>query len=284
MLSWSSSVPELWQWGGDADVLTLLQPPLTVNQVVHTIYHQLHQLHLHQEHTRPDSGAPGCPHCTRGWHCHPQSPCAALAHGPGAVLVPQTHQTHVLQNLPPQKQLCPAPTSDFPSRSRLEMSKTLPVAAVSTPPVPRFCSRRFSRILGKRLSWCPEKVSVLRGATSKAVGALRLTVPGQPPAVHWTLSGGSKFHREPCPEQSQGDIWIPSPFRCSLDHTQPGGTQGRPRAGPMQSRTPAGLSAQQPGFPGSHRTSRGDTLLSSGSLMWTPARRPVPRLEGQVRM
>lgn len=32
------------------------------------------------------------------------------------------------------------------------MSKVLPVAAVSTPPVPRFCSLRFSRILEKRLS------------------------------------------------------------------------------------------------------------------------------------
>uniref|UniRef100_A0AAX7UZ27 Uncharacterized protein n=1 Tax=Astatotilapia calliptera TaxID=8154 RepID=A0AAX7UZ27_ASTCA len=44
-------------------------------------------------------------------------------------------------------------TSDLPRRSRLEMSKVSPVAAVSTPPVPRFCSRRLSRILLKRR--CP---------------------------------------------------------------------------------------------------------------------------------
>lgn len=44
------SVPELLQRRGDADVLPLLQPPLTVDQVVHAIYHQLHQFHLHQKH------------------------------------------------------------------------------------------------------------------------------------------------------------------------------------------------------------------------------------------
>lgn len=49
-LPWSRSVPELRQRRGDADVLPLLQPPLTVNQVVHTIDHQLHQFHLHHEH------------------------------------------------------------------------------------------------------------------------------------------------------------------------------------------------------------------------------------------
>lgn len=42
------------------------------------------------------------------------------------------------------------PTSDFPRRSLLEMSKVSPVAAVSTPPVPLFWSRRLSRILAKR--------------------------------------------------------------------------------------------------------------------------------------
>uniref|UniRef100_A0A8C4E377 Uncharacterized protein n=1 Tax=Dicentrarchus labrax TaxID=13489 RepID=A0A8C4E377_DICLA len=41
-------------------------------------------------------------------------------------------------------------TSDLPKRSLLEMSKVSPVAAVSTPPVPLFCSRRLSRILEKR--------------------------------------------------------------------------------------------------------------------------------------
>uniref|UniRef100_A0A3B3CU41 Uncharacterized protein n=1 Tax=Oryzias melastigma TaxID=30732 RepID=A0A3B3CU41_ORYME len=43
-------------------------------------------------------------------------------------------------------------TSDLPRRSLLEMSKVSPTAAVSTPPVPRFCSRRLSRILEKRAS------------------------------------------------------------------------------------------------------------------------------------
>uniref|UniRef100_A0A6Q2WZS7 Uncharacterized protein n=1 Tax=Esox lucius TaxID=8010 RepID=A0A6Q2WZS7_ESOLU len=43
-------------------------------------------------------------------------------------------------------------TSDFPKRSLLEISKVSPVAAVSTPPVPLFCRRRFSRIFPKRLS------------------------------------------------------------------------------------------------------------------------------------
>lgn len=41
-------------------------------------------------------------------------------------------------------------TSDLPRRSRLEMSTVSPVAAVSTPPVPLFCSLRFSRIFLKR--------------------------------------------------------------------------------------------------------------------------------------
>uniref|UniRef100_A0A8C5GLN7 Uncharacterized protein n=1 Tax=Gouania willdenowi TaxID=441366 RepID=A0A8C5GLN7_GOUWI len=44
-------------------------------------------------------------------------------------------------------------TSDFPRRSRLEMSKVSPVAAVSTPPVPRFCRRRLSSILENRGSY-----------------------------------------------------------------------------------------------------------------------------------
>lgn len=41
-------------------------------------------------------------------------------------------------------------TSDLPRRSRLEMSTTSPVAAVSTPPVPLFCSLRFSKIFLNR--------------------------------------------------------------------------------------------------------------------------------------
>lgn len=31
---------------GDPDVLAFLQPPLTFDQVVHTVDHQLHQFHL----------------------------------------------------------------------------------------------------------------------------------------------------------------------------------------------------------------------------------------------
>uniref|UniRef100_A0A672LZT2 Uncharacterized protein n=1 Tax=Sinocyclocheilus grahami TaxID=75366 RepID=A0A672LZT2_SINGR len=38
-------------------------------------------------------------------------------------------------------------------RSRFEMSKISPTAAVSTPPVPRFCSRKFSRIFPRRGSY-----------------------------------------------------------------------------------------------------------------------------------
>uniref|UniRef100_A0A3B4AXT0 Uncharacterized protein n=1 Tax=Periophthalmus magnuspinnatus TaxID=409849 RepID=A0A3B4AXT0_9GOBI len=38
-------------------------------------------------------------------------------------------------------------TSDLPRRSLLEMSNVSPVAAVSTPPVPLFCSLRLSSIL-----------------------------------------------------------------------------------------------------------------------------------------
>lgn len=49
-------------------------------------------------------------------------------------------------------------TSDCPSLSKLEMSKIPPTAAVSTPPVPLFCSRRLSRILGKRVSCMNRKM------------------------------------------------------------------------------------------------------------------------------
>lgn len=96
----------------------------------------------------------------------PSTHMLAPAHGPGAAWA---RHADTFQNLPPQ--LCLAPTSDFPRRSRLEMSKMPPLAAVSTPPVPRFCSRRFSRILGKRLSWCPEKESVF-SRTNEGVRAL----------------------------------------------------------------------------------------------------------------
>lgn len=51
-------------------------------------------------------------------------------------------------------------TSDRPIRSMLEISYTSATAAVSTPPVPRFCSRRFSRILEKRGSWNGTLLSV----------------------------------------------------------------------------------------------------------------------------
>lgn len=44
-------------------------------------------------------------------------------------------------------------TSDLPRRSMLEMSYTPPSAAVSTPPVPRFCSRNISNISPKRGCW-----------------------------------------------------------------------------------------------------------------------------------
>lgn len=152
----SHSVPELLQRRGDADILPLLQPPLTVDQVVHTIYYQLHQFHLHQEHMVVIEGPSWEPHhlaspaARRGGTATPSTHMLAPAHGPGAAWALWARYADTFQNLPPQ--LCLAPTSDFPRRSRLEMSKTPPLAAVSTPPVPRFCSRRFSRILGKRLS------------------------------------------------------------------------------------------------------------------------------------
>lgn len=86
----------------------------------------------------------------------------------------------------------------------------LPLAAVSTPPVPRFCSRRFSRILGKRLSWCPEKLSVLSRTSNKGVRALQLDAPwGSTLAAHRILSVGHQPHPESCPKQTQADTWDP---------------------------------------------------------------------------
>ncbi len=46
-----------------------------------------------------------------------------------------------------------AQTSEKPRRSLLLMSKTPPTEAVSTPPVPRFCSLSFLRISSNLLSW-----------------------------------------------------------------------------------------------------------------------------------
>lgn len=46
----------------------------------------------------------------------------------------------------PSMTSCTSSTSDLPSLSRLEMSNVPSLLAVSTPPVPLFCSRHFSRM------------------------------------------------------------------------------------------------------------------------------------------
>lgn len=46
-----SGLFELLDGGGHLDVLSLLQPLLTLDQVVDTVHHRLHQLHLETEHT-----------------------------------------------------------------------------------------------------------------------------------------------------------------------------------------------------------------------------------------
>lgn len=46
-----SGLFELLDGGGHLDVLSLLQPLLTLDQVVDAVHHRLHQLHLETEHT-----------------------------------------------------------------------------------------------------------------------------------------------------------------------------------------------------------------------------------------
>lgn len=46
-----SGLFELLDGGGHLDVLSLLQPLLTLDQVVDAVHHRLHQLHLEGEHT-----------------------------------------------------------------------------------------------------------------------------------------------------------------------------------------------------------------------------------------
>lgn len=99
---------ELGNRSWDFDVLSLLQPLLTLDQVVDAVDQQLDQLHLH----------------TRAPQHNRRSEVPDV----------ESHDQGIL-------------TSDLPRRSLLEMSKVSPVAAVSTPPVPLFCSRRWSRIL-----------------------------------------------------------------------------------------------------------------------------------------
>lgn len=119
--------PKLRDGRWDFDVLSLLQLLLTLDQVVHPIDHQLDQLHLkiHKQQTsfrQQNSGSEAFYEFEvpkRWWSKYMQYGWLTL-------------------------------TSDLPRRSLLEMSKVSPVAAVSTPPVPLFCSRRLSRILGKR--------------------------------------------------------------------------------------------------------------------------------------
>lgn len=132
------------------------------------------------------------PAACRAGTATPSSHMLAPAHGPGAARALWAPHADTFQSLPPQLYL--APTSDFPRRSRLEMSKTPPLAAVSTPPVPRFCSRRFSRILGKRLSWCPEKVSVLSRTNNRGVRALQPNAPWCGPLL---LTGSCQWVTSP---------------------------------------------------------------------------------------
>lgn len=95
--------PELGNGSWDFDVLSLLQPLLTLDQVVDPVDQQLDQLHLHVHARRHKCGS--------------------------GILEVESRDQRIL-------------TSDFPRRSLLEISKVSPVAAVSTPPVPLFCSRR----------------------------------------------------------------------------------------------------------------------------------------------
>lgn len=119
------SFPKLNNGRWDFDILAFFQAFLTLNQVVDAVNHQLDQLHLETHSNR---------------------------------IVAQTGRYIELMHvslLAWKRKLCKGQqknilTSDLPRRSRLEMSKVSPVAAVSTPPVPRFCSRRLSRILLKR--------------------------------------------------------------------------------------------------------------------------------------
>lgn len=62
---------ELSDGGGDPDVLAFLQPLLTLDQVVDTIHHQLHQLHLWKHLTRVMTTSRG--RRSRGGHGPPDS-------------------------------------------------------------------------------------------------------------------------------------------------------------------------------------------------------------------
>lgn len=109
----SDLFPELGNGSWDFDVLSLLQPLLTLDQVVDPVDQQLDQLHLHMHAQRRNRRS--------------------------EIPDVESHDQGIL-------------TSDLPRRSLLEMSKVSPVAAVSTPPVPLFCRRRLSRILLNRES------------------------------------------------------------------------------------------------------------------------------------
>uniref|UniRef100_A0A672HJA8 Uncharacterized protein n=1 Tax=Salarias fasciatus TaxID=181472 RepID=A0A672HJA8_SALFA len=58
-------------------------------------------------------------------------------------------------SLTPSTTICTSSTSEKPRRSALEMSKTPPTAAVSTPPVPHFCRHSFFSTSSKSASRCP---------------------------------------------------------------------------------------------------------------------------------
>lgn len=118
--------PELGNRSWDLDVLSLLQPLLALDQVVDPVDQQLDQLHLHM-HARRQNHRSEMPDV-------------------------ESHDQRIL-------------TSDLPRRSLLEMSKVSPVAAVSTPPVPLFCSRRLSRILLNRGSCSGVVCKTTLGAT-----------------------------------------------------------------------------------------------------------------------
>lgn len=88
-------------------------------------------------------------------------------------------------------------TSDLPRRSRLEMSTVSPLAAVSTPPVPLFCSLRFSRIFLKRGSYIIKSTDIksFQDVTNITQICIYLLTTSLCPALPWWGWAGEYVHR-----------------------------------------------------------------------------------------